>query len=69
MLLILPTSLHKIYLERSKIDGAISLHLVLFRGNMTVDVEKGAAASSSDDEEGGVGDGQQVLVLLVNLVL
>lgn len=36
---------------------------------MTVDVEKGAAASSSDDEEGGVGDGQQVLVLLVNLVL
>ena len=36
---------------------------------MTVDVEKGAAASSSDDEEGGVGDGRQVLVLLVNLVL
>ena len=36
---------------------------------MTVDVEKGAAASSSDDEEGGVGDGQQVLVLLFNLVL
>ena len=34
---------------------------------MTVDVEKGAAASSSDEEEGGVGDGQQVLVLLVNL--
>ena len=36
---------------------------------MTVDVEKGAAASSSDEEEGGVGDGQQVLVLLANLVL
>ena len=36
---------------------------------MTVDVEKGAAASSSDEEDGGVGDGQQGLVLLVNLVL
>ena len=36
---------------------------------MTVDVEKGAAGSSSDEDEGGVGDGQQVLVLLVKVVL